>query len=65
MDTTENNEIAFTLDMLLSLQAGIEKLESWQSAVWGYWEAIKRLGGGGANVNAAKKEVAARLKKYK
>ncbi len=49
------------------IQAGIEKLESWQSTVWGYWETIKGFGSGGSKmlVNAAKKAVAERLKTYK
>lgn len=34
------------------LQAGIEKLESWQSTMWGMWEAVKGMGSGrGINLN--------------
>jgi len=50
------------------IQVGIEKLESWQSTVWGYWETIKGFGKSGTSkvlVNAAKKAVAERLKTYK
>jgi len=50
------------------IQVGIEKLESWQSTVWSYWETIKGFGksaGSKVLVTAAKKAVAERLKTYK
>jgi arsenite-transporting ATPase len=46
------------------LQSGIEKLESWQLTLWGYWNAIKGLGKGGNNVNVQQK-VSEKLQTYK
>lgn len=46
------------------LQSGIEKLESWQSTLWGYWNAIKGLGKGGNKANVQQK-VSEKLQTYK
>lgn len=43
------------------MQAGLEKLESWQASIWGYWEMVK---GQGQAVDV-KKEVANRIRQYK
>eukprot|EP00397_Hematodinium_sp_SG-2012_P033003 GEMP01035202.1.p1 GENE.GEMP01035202.1~~GEMP01035202.1.p1 ORF type:complete len:547 (-),score=132.59 GEMP01035202.1:306-1946(-) len=45
------------------LQAGLEKLESWQATLWGYWELVK--GAGNTAAIDAKKQITKRLLKYK
>jgi arsenite-transporting ATPase len=43
------------------MQAGLAKVESWQSTIWSYWEMVK---GQGQAVDV-KKEVAKRIRQYK
>eukprot|EP00546_Thalassionema_frauenfeldii_P015776 CAMPEP_0178913826 /NCGR_PEP_ID=MMETSP0786-20121207/11062_1 /TAXON_ID=186022 /ORGANISM="Thalassionema frauenfeldii, Strain CCMP 1798" /LENGTH=548 /DNA_ID=CAMNT_0020586619 /DNA_START=45 /DNA_END=1691 /DNA_ORIENTATION=+ len=47
------------------LEKGIEKLQSWQSTLWSYWEAFKGLaGGGGSRKLTMKEEISEKLTRY-
>jgi arsenite-transporting ATPase len=51
---------------LSNTQVGLDKLQGWQSTIWGYWQAIKGVGGRGkSDPNAVKKEVQQKLREYK
>lgn len=52
------------------LEKGIEKLQSWQSTLWGYWDVFKGLTSGAGTAQAAKRsqirdEVSQRMTDYK
>jgi len=52
------------------LEQGIEKLQSWQTTLWGYWDAFKGLTSGAGTSQAAKRskireEVSKKMEKYK
>ena len=69
-DTAPTGHTLKLLQMPDILQVGIERLQSWQGTLWGYYEAIKGFTSGGGVATARKKteakaEISKMLEEYK
>lgn len=68
-DTAPTGHTLKLLQLPDILEAGIEKLESWQTKIWGYWDAISLAVKGKADSqeskNEMRKKISGKLKHYK
>ena len=65
-DTAPTGHTLKLLQLPEILQAGIEKLQTWQSSLWGYWEVMKGMGSSASKKRVnAKETVATMLEEYK
>jgi arsenite-transporting ATPase len=64
-DTAPTGHTLKLLQLPQILQLGLDKLNSWQSKLWGYWTAMKGAFSSGAQMQTLQQQVAARLTNYK
>lgn len=64
-DTAPTGHTLKLLGMPKALQVGLDKLESVQAKLWGYWSTMKSFSSGKNNIQNIQKNVKARLNEYK
>jgi len=64
-DTAPTGHTLKLLQLPKVLEAGLNKLNSWQSKIWGYWRTIKGAASGKTNLQEIQKKVTKSMEEYK